>query len=123
MGYKTILFHICGEHNGNLPYWSKVSMGDPGLISFGHEIDLETAANYFPNDIIVGNLEPNIIQAGTPEEVYKAAMRVIEKGKKLPCGFMFAPGCEMPPKAPVENVRMMTKAVNDFGWYDYSERQ
>lgn len=118
MGYKTILFHICGEHNSNLPYWAKVPMGDPGLISFGHEIDLETAANYFPEDIIVGNLEPNIIQAGTPEEVYKAARRVIEKGKKLPCGFMFAPSCEMPPKAPVENVRMMTKAVNDFGWYD-----
>jgi uroporphyrinogen decarboxylase len=118
MGYKTILFHICGEHNRNLPYWAKVPMGNPGLISFGHEIDLETAASYFPNDIIVGNLQPVIIQAGTPEEVYEASRRVIEKGKKLPCGFIFAPGCEMPPNAPLENVQMMTKAANDFGWYD-----
>lgn len=118
MSYKTILFHICGEHNLNLPYWAKVPMGNPGLIIFGHEVDLETAASYFPNDIIVGNLQPAIIQAGTPEEVYEASRTVIEKGKKLPCGFIFAPGCEMPPNAPLENVRMMTKAANDFGWYD-----
>ncbi|MBW1768047.1 MAG: uroporphyrinogen-III decarboxylase, partial [Deltaproteobacteria bacterium] len=59
-----------------------------------------------------------IIQTGTPEEVYEASRTVIEKGKKLPGGFIFSPGCEMPPMAPIENVRMMTKAVNDYGWYD-----
>jgi uroporphyrinogen-III decarboxylase len=40
------------------------------------------------------------------------------KGKKLANGFVFAPGCELPPMAPVENVRAITRAVNDFGWYD-----
>jgi len=118
MGYKTFLMHICGEQNANLPYWAKVPMGDPGLVSFGHEVDLETAANYFPNDIIVGNLEPAIIQTRTPDEVYQAAKAVITKGKKLVTGFIFAPGCELPPMAPVENVKAITRAVNDFGWYD-----
>jgi uroporphyrinogen decarboxylase len=110
--------HICGEQNANLPYWAKVPMGDPGLVSFGHEVDLETAAKYFPNDIIVGNLEPAIIQTKTADEVYEAARVVITKGKKLPTGFIFAPGCELPPMAPVENVKAITRAVNDFGWYD-----
>lgn len=118
LGYRHIFCHICGEQNMNLPYWAQIPFGDPGLLSFGHEVELEAAARYFPNDIIIGNLEPSIIQTKTPEEVYEASRIIIEKGKKLPGGFILSPGCEMPPKAPVENVRMITKAVNDFGWYD-----
>jgi uroporphyrinogen decarboxylase len=118
LGYKHIFCHICGEHNLNLPYWAQIPMGNPGLVSVGHEIDLETAAEYFPNDIIIGNLEPAIIQTATPEEVYEASRKIIEKGKKIQGGFIFAPGCEMAPKAPPENAKMMTKAADDFGWYD-----
>jgi len=117
MGYRTIFMHICGEQNLNLPHWSRIPMGDPGIVSFGHEVDLERAAEYFPEDIIVGNLDTAIIQTGTPEEVYEASREVIEKGKGLPGGFMFGPGCELPPMSPVENVMAMTRAVNDFGWY------
>jgi uroporphyrinogen-III decarboxylase len=40
------------------------------------------------------------------------------KGKEFPGGYIFSSGCEMPPKAPPYNVWMMTKAVNDFGWYE-----
>jgi len=118
MGYKSIYMHICGEHNSNLPYWSQIPMGDPGIISIGHEVDLETAAKYFPNDIILGNLEPALIQTGIPQEVYEASRIVIERGKKLTGGFIFSPGCGLPPKAEVENVMAMTRAVNDFGWYE-----
>jgi uroporphyrinogen decarboxylase len=118
MGYKHILIHICGEQNLNLPYWSKIPFGDPGLISIGHEVELATAAKYFPNDIIVGNLEPAIIQTQTPDEVYEATRKVVEEGKKCSGGYIFSPGCELPPMAPVENVMAITRAINDFGWYD-----
>jgi uroporphyrinogen decarboxylase len=117
MGYKTIFMHICGEQNGNLPYWAQIPMGDPGVLSFGHEVDLKKASDFFPDDIIAGNLNPTIIQVETPEKVYEASHEVIENNKKLPGGFMFAPGCELPPMAPVENVRALTRAVNDFGYY------
>ena len=118
MGYKNIYVHICGEQNENLPYWAQIPMGDPGIISIGHEVELETAAKYFPNDIIFGNLNPTILQVGTPDDVYEASKVLIERGKKIPGGFIFAPGCEIPPVAPVDNIMAMTKAVNDFGWYD-----
>jgi uroporphyrinogen decarboxylase len=118
MGYKHIYEHICGEHNANLPYWAQIPMGDPGIISIGHEVELATAARYFPNDIILGNLEPAIIRTSSPQEVYEATKGVVEKGKKLSTGYIFSPGCDLPPMAPVENVRAMTQAVNDFGWYD-----
>ncbi|MBI4181196.1 MAG: hypothetical protein HY528_04620 [Chloroflexi bacterium] len=118
MGFKHLRIHICGEQNLNLPYWQQIPMGDPGIIWFGNEIDLETAAKYFPNDIIEGNLDTTIIQIGTPEEVYQAAGKVIEQGKSLPTGFILAQACSLPARAPVENMRAITRALNDFGWYD-----
>jgi len=117
MGFKTYFTHVCGEQNNNLPYWAQIPMGDPGLVSFGHEVELETAASYFPKDIIIGNLEPAIIQTGTPEQVYQATRRVVEQGKKLPTGFILAPGCELPPMVSLENVKAMNRAVEDYGWY------
>lgn len=118
MGFKHMWCHMCGDHNLNLPYWTQIPLGDPALISVAHEVDLETAAKYFPNDIIVGNLEPSIVQVKTPEEVYEATKKVVEKGKKIPGGYIFSLGCEFPPPCPPENVMAVTKAINDFGWYE-----
>ena len=117
LGYKNTYVHICGEHNDNLPYWAQVDFGDPGIIGIGPEISLERAAEFFPHDIILGNLNPALIQTGTPEEVYDATRRCVETGKKLGGRYIFSPGCDLPPRAPVENVRMMSKAVEDHGWY------
>lgn len=118
LGYQHIFCHICGEQNLNLKHWAKIPFGNPGLLSFGHEVDLEKAAEHFPDHIIIGNIEPAVIQSSTPDEVYEETRRVVEKGKKLEGRFIFGPGCEMPPKAPIENLKKMTEAVEDFGWYD-----
>lgn len=118
MGVKHFYTHICGEQNLNLPFWAKFSHGDPGLMSIGHEIDIEAAADYFPDDVILGNVNPTVIQFGTPGEVYELARVCIEKGKKCPGGFVLASGCELPVMAPHYNVWVLKKAVNDFGWYE-----
>jgi uroporphyrinogen decarboxylase len=119
MGFKHIYVHVCGEQNANLPHWAKIPFGDPGIVSVGHEVELEVAAEYFPNEIIMGNLEPAIIQTGTPDQVYGATADIVKRGKNLPAaGFIFSQGCELPPMAPIENVKAMTDAVNDFGWYE-----
>jgi len=118
MGFKNFVMHICGEQNLNLPYWAQTPMGDPGFVTFGPEVDLDTAAKYFPKCIIVGNVQTALIQIGTAEEVYEATKKVVLQGKQLSNGFILGPGCEMPPKAPVENIRALTQAVEDFGWYD-----
>ncbi len=123
MGVNQFMFHICGEQNLNLPYLAEfASSADgwphPSILTFGYEVDLTDAANHFPDDIIMGNVEPAIIQAGTPQQVYEHSRICIEKGKNIRGGFILAPGCGMPPKSPPYNVWMMTKAVNDFGWYE-----
>jgi len=119
MGIKHIFCHICGEQNLNLPYWAQVPMGDPGIVSFGHEVDLATAIKYFGDTcIIAGNIEPVAFQTGTPQQVYELCKQAIEKAKYAPRGFILMPGCGLPPMAPPYNVYTMKKAVNDFGWYD-----
>lgn len=117
-GYERFYCHICGDHNMNMPFWQRVPMGNPGIVSIGHEVELATAARYFPDDIILGNIEPSIMQTGSPDEVYHATAAVIKKGKELPGGFIFSMGCQFPPRARLENVRAMNKAVYDFGSYE-----
>jgi len=118
MGYKHILCHICGEHNLNLPFWAQIPMGEPGIVHFGHEVDLDVASKHFPSHILMGNVNTAVIQTGTPQQVYEMARACIEKGTRHPSGYMLAPGCEMPPRAPPYNVWTMMKAISDFGWYE-----
>lgn len=120
MGIKRFShYHICGEHNQNLPYLDEVPVPPSSVASFGHEVDLTTAIKHFGNKcIIAGNVNTSLIQTGTPQQVYEACCDCIEKGKKAPRGYALMAGCGMPPKAPPENVLMMKKAVEDCGWYN-----
>jgi uroporphyrinogen decarboxylase len=118
LGVKHIHVHVCADQNLNLPYWAEIPIGDPGILSFGHEVDLDSASGYFPNDIIVGNVEPAVIHSGKPEKIYELSRMCIEKGKRHPGGFALSPGCELPPLSPPYNVWTMRKAINDFGWYE-----
>jgi uroporphyrinogen decarboxylase len=117
-GIKHIHMHICGEQNENLKYWEQIPYGSPGMVSFGHEVDLESASKYFPNTIIMGNVEPAIIQTGNQEQIYEATKICINKGRKHPGGYILTPGCELPPMSPEENVWAMMQAVSDYGWYE-----
>jgi uroporphyrinogen decarboxylase len=116
-GYRHFYCHICGRHDLNWPYWQQIPMGESSFISVGPETNLETAARYFPEQIIVGNLQPSIVQTGSPEDVYQATAEVLQKGKQLKTGFVFSMGCQFPPRARMENVQAMNRAMNDHGWY------
>jgi len=119
MGTKYIYTHICGDQNQNLPYYAEVPVGEPGIVSFGHEVELTKAIEYLGDRcIIVGNVEPKVLLTGTPRQVYQLSKECIEKGKFAPRGFILGSGCELPPLAPPCNVWAMRKAINDFGWYE-----
>lgn len=110
--------HICGDQNLNLPYLAELSpWPHPSIISIGHEVDIEVASRYFPDDIIYGNIDPVIFQIGTPQQIYDLAKKTIEKGKSCPGGFILSAGCSMPINPPPVNIYAMTKAVHDYGWY------
>jgi uroporphyrinogen decarboxylase len=116
MDIKYLLCHICGEQNLNLPYWAQIPMGNPGIISIGKEVDITTAIEYFGETcVIAGNIEPAMIQMGTPQDIYKLCRQAIEKGKQAPRGYALMQGCEVPINTPPYNLYIMKKAINDFG--------
>ena len=118
MGIKRFGLHLCGDQNRNLPYFVEADFWPhPSILSFGHEVRIETAMRYFPKDIIFGNLDPGLFQMAKPREIYELCSDIIIRGKKSPGGFIMAPGCGIPATAPPVNVFAMTKAVYDFGWY------
>jgi len=121
MGIKYILCHICGEQNLNLPYWVQVPMGDSGIVSVGKEVDITTAIKYFGDKyVIAGNIEPAILQTGTPQEIYDLCRQAILKGKQAPRGYALMQGCEVPVNTPPYNLHAMKRAIDDFGWYELS---
>ena len=118
LGVKHILYHICGEQNANLPLWAQIPMGDPGLVTFGHQVTLTKAIEYFGEScIVLGNVNSSLIQTGTPQQVYESCRDAILEAKDAPRGFMLMSGCELPPMSAPYNVYMMKKAIEDFGRY------
>jgi len=118
MGADHIYCHICGEQNHLLDLWAEVPFGDPGMLSFGQEVDLLTAAEKFPDHIICGNVDPQIVALKEPEEIYEACRISIEKGKQIKNGFVLMGGCELSPATPPYNIYLMSKAREEFGWFD-----
>ncbi len=113
-GIRHIFCHICGEQNRNLPFWRRIPMGDPGIVSFGHEVDLDDAVGHFGETCIVaGNIEPARIHLGTAEEVYGLCREALEKGRRAPRGFILMPGCGIPPHVPPYNLYMLLQARRD----------
>ena len=95
--------------------WQHIPMGDPGVVSFGHEVDLLDAIAYFGNKcIIAGNIEPALIHLGPAREVYRLSQVALEKGKSAPRGFILMPGCGIPHNAPPYHLYMLKKAHTDW---------
>ena len=116
-GVKHIYDHICGEQNKNLPLLAQLPWGNPGMLSFGHEVDLLKAAEFFPNEIICGNVKPSLIAQGKPDEIMEACRQNIEIGKQIKGGFVFMGGCDIPASVPPYHIYLMDKAAREFGKY------
>jgi len=114
-GIRHIYCHICGDQNMNLRFWQQIPMGDPGIVSFGHEVDIAEAVRCFgDNCIIAGNVSPAVIHLGPAREAYRLSQEALEKGKDAPCGFILMPGCGIPPNVPPYHLYMLKKAHADW---------
>jgi uroporphyrinogen decarboxylase len=112
-----LLSHICGEQNKNLPLWSRLSYGNRGMVSVGKEVSLAEASRWFPENVIMGNVDPVMVQEDAPEQVAALCRACIEEGKDHPGGYALMTGCEVPPQAPPVNVGQMVSACREYGRY------
>jgi uroporphyrinogen decarboxylase len=117
MGVQSMIIHLCAEQNKNLKYWQQVPMPKRAILSFGREVQLTTAMEAFPDQIIAGNVDPSLIQEGQAEEVLEQARECVEMGKEHPGGYILMAGCEVPPLAPPANVFQLVRAAREFGRY------
>ena len=118
IGIKHFGFHICGDQNLNLPHLADTSPWlHPAVLSFGHEVDLGAAIQYFPRDIIFGNIDPTTLQYESEDQIYERSRIALEKGGKAPAGFVLGPGCDIPLMTPPQNLHAMTRAAQDHGSY------
>ena len=123
MGITHFHTHSCGEQNGNLEMYREMEYGQPGgppgMMSFGHEVDLTRAIEVMGDKVIImGNVEPAEIQMGSAERVWELTKTAVLKGKDSPLGYVLMAGCEVPVDAPPYNIFTMLKAAKYYGQYD-----
>lgn len=107
-----VLYHNCGNV---IPLLDNIKEIGAGGYSFGNAVDLEDALKVMPKDkIVIGNIDPTgIIRNGTPEQIRKEVLALMERCCKYP-NFVIASGCDIPPNTPLKNVEAFFGAVDEF---------
>lgn len=117
LGIGSFFIHICGEQNKNMKYWQQVPLTKQTVMSFGREVELTTAMEMFPEQIVAGNVDPTLIQEGRAEEVLRQARECVETAMYHEGGYILMAGCDLPPQAPPVNVFQLVKAAREYGRY------
>ena len=103
------ILHICGTVRPILR-----SMAECGAeaLSVDERVDVAEAKKALgPKPTIVGNIAPiSVLFKGTPKEVERTVIEAIEAGVD-----MVAPGCDLWPYTPAENVKTMVETVKKHG--------
>ena len=117
-GVKSVLIHLCGDHNLNLRYWSQVPLPARTIFSVSEAMDLKKTGEILGDrHILAGNISSSIIQSGTKEEVKKETIRCLQEGKANPGGYILMPACEWPPLAAPEKLEAVKEALAEYGYY------
>ena len=69
---------------------------------------------------LLGNIDTNLLQSGTPEEVDEACRELIEVWKP-DSGFILGPGCAMGSTVPADNVHALVESAKKYGVYAYDK--
>jgi len=108
--------HMCGKSDHLLEVFAD-ELKIHELQGFGYEVNLDRIGKVMGGRVVLlGNVNPMLIQAGTPAEVREATRRVIEKLAPYG-GFIVQDGNNIPPGSPVENINAMMEAAELWGKY------
>jgi MtaA/CmuA family methyltransferase len=106
-----VVLHICGDTRPILP--AMVQSG-ARVLSLDQCMDLSGARAMTSDAVLAGNVDPvKSLLMGDPEKVKRNAVGCLQDAGTD--RFILMPGCAVPPKTPVENLRAMVRAAVDFG--------
>ncbi len=108
------LLHICGDTTRILPLMSRTGAD---VLEVDSLVDIGAAKKKFGDRVaFMGNIEPSrVLYQGTPESVYGECAACLRSADAATGGFILGSGCEVPPNAPLENLKAMVRAARDFG--------
>lgn len=105
-----LMLHMCGHTKARLE-----PLKEAGIDAFSlAAVDLKEALDIVDGAYtIIGNMDPfEVMQSMTAEQVYETCKELGEIAG-LNGGYIMAPGCDLPPASPVENIQAMIKAAYD----------
>jgi uroporphyrinogen decarboxylase len=117
-GVRSIMIHMCGDHNKNLKYWKRVPLPERTVFSIGDNMELKKTGDFLGEKyILAGNISTTVLQLGTREEIKEEVRRCLRQGKGRKGGFILSPACEYPPMAPPENLDIIRETLMEYGFY------
>ena len=109
-----VILHICGD---TTPLLDLLSLTGADLISLDR-VDLNRTIQKLGKKMrIIGNFDTSKIGFGSIDEITKEVKEMVKIGVKAEKGFIAATGCEVPIRAPIENVKAFIAAAKEVGWY------
>jgi hypothetical protein len=106
--------HMCGRSDHLLEIF-RDDLAIHELQGFGYEVDLDRIAGVMGGKVVlIGNVNPMLIHAGTPDAVRAATRRVIEKLAPRG-GLIVQDGNNIPPGSPLANINAMMEAAEMWG--------
>ena len=107
-----VILHNCGN-TGHCTR-AMVSTG-AAAYHFGNKCKMEEVIRDVPQTALaMGNIDPvSIFKDGTPEQMHKAVIELLEKMKDYP-NFVLSSGCDTPPHTPMANIDAFFKALEEF---------
>lgn len=106
------LLHICGN---NLPVLDDFVQTGVDIIEIDHKMDLGQCKQRIGERVcLIGNLDPtNTILRGTAEQVRQRSKQCLEQAGEGG-GFLLGTGCFVPQDSPLENLRAMVDAAQEY---------
>ena len=106
-----VILHICGDTR---PILSHMAKSGAGILSLDQCMDMAESRRLAPDVTLAGNVDPvRSLLMGDPESVKADTFRSLRSAGTE--RFVLMPGCAVPPKTPVENLRAMVEAAAEFG--------
>lgn len=108
-----ISYHVCGDTTDRLDMLAGLEVD---ALSIDHKVDLKVARERLGDRVcLLGNVDPELLLSGSPEEVGAVCQRCIEDGGR-DGHFILSSGCLIPADAPLENVGAMVDAGRNHAY-------